>query len=62
VAPRPTPFPVLNIEELETALRLGYEERSFEFKRNSERRLHWPRRGRLKWPHFASVVVGVDVV
>ena len=23
--------------------------------------LHWPRRDGLKWPHFASVVVGVDV-
>ena len=24
-------------------------------------RLHWPRRDGLKWPHLASVVVGVDV-
>ena len=23
--------------------------------------LHWPRRDGLKWPHLASVVVGVDV-
>jgi hypothetical protein len=23
--------------------------------------LQWPRRGGLKWPHLASVVVGVDV-
>ncbi len=22
--------------------------------------LHWPRRDGLKWPHLASVVVGVD--
>ncbi len=23
--------------------------------------LHWPRRDGLKWPHLASVVVGVDL-
>jgi len=46
---------------LEPSVEPVFHEDSYGYRPGENDGLHWPRRDGLKWPHLASVVVGVDV-